>query len=604
MAASKTQLPKFPKFFQEILDDKGINNPEAIARFLYPRLDNLPHPKQILNMETAATAAVTAIEESIPIVLWGDYDVDGVTGTSLLYLFFRALGVTARWHVPDRFVDGYGVSIAAFDREFSDLAGQKFLFITVDCGISDGEAIAEIGRRGGRAIVSDHHHLPAGRLPPAIVINPQQEGCGLHGHGLAGVGIAFYLAAAIRAALRENDFFVGRQEPDLKKLLPLTAIGTLADISFISETNRILIRSGLDALQESSFPGLRVLLQETGIRPKDDEREEQTANGAGEGRHWRRENRSPEQRWNPITSEDVGFAIGPLLNAAGRLRHAGEAVRLLISDDERQARKVGRALSKINNERKVTCEENIELALRLLPPDSVLERQKTLVLAGRFHPGVAGIVAAQMVEKTGKATFILAQPGDTHGGEAGGRNSILYKGSGRSVPGIHLARCLGHCAALLDHHGGHAMAAGLSIKEHNIFHFGQRLEEAARMLWQQPVMAVKRPYQVSVETVMRAENLRTLSLLEPYGEGNPPPVFQSEEELVFVRAMGARNEHLQVLLRGCKSNHRAVGFWLGEKINTLHGVKRCLVRFAPIINRYRDTVSWQVRLLDICAVDE
>jgi len=596
MATNQTILPKFPKFFQEILNDKGVTDTESVLAFLYPRLDKLPHPKKILNMETAAKAVAETIEASIPIILWGDYDVDGVTSSSLLYLFFRALGVTARWYIPNRFTDGYGVSLAAFDREFADLTGQKFLFITVDCGISDRETIAEITKRGGRVIVSDHHHLPSGGLPPGIILNPQQEGCGLHGEGLAGVGVAFYLAVAARAALRERDFFADRPEPDLKKLLPLVAIGTLADVSFISKTNRILVRSGLEALQESPFPGLRALLQEAGIQPKSDKRQTtDEANGL------RQKNQRGNRSWNPITSEDVGFAIGPLLNAAGRLRHASEAARLLISDDEHEAKKAGRVLSSINNERKNTCEENIELALRLLPPEHILERQKTLVLTGRFHPGVAGIVAAKIVEKTGKATFIVAQPDE---GEAGGEKFTLCRGSGRSVPGIHLALCLNRCAALLVHHGGHAMAAGLSLPAINLSLFAEAFEEAARTLWQPPATAPRRCYPVSVETVMRAENLRLLSLLEPYGEGNSPPIFQSEEELVFARAIGARGEHLQVLLRGRDSNHRAVGFWLGDRIEALRDAKRCAVRFAPILNRYHDTISWQVRLLDISAVSE
>lgn len=557
-----------------------MTDAEGIQAFLYPRLDTLPHPRRILNMAAAADAVVTAIEAAEPIILWGDYDVDGVTGSSLLHLFFRAVGVTARWYIPDRFSDGYGVSLAAFNREFSDLTGQKFLFITVDCGISDRGAIAEITERGGHVIVSDHHHLPPGDLPPAIIINPQQEDCGLHGEGLAGVGVAFYLAAAVRVALRERNFFAGRPEPDLKKLLPLVAIGTLADVSFISKTNRILVRSGLEALQDPFFPGLRVLLQETGIRQED----------ASKGR----------RVWNPITSEDIGFAIGPLLNAAGRLRHAGAAARLLTSDDESEARKAGRVLSSINNERKSICEENIELALRLLPPEHILARQKTLVLAGRFHPGVAGIVAAKITEKTDKATFIVAQP-DADGSDG---DMPILRGSGRSVPGIHLALCLHRCAALLLHHGGHAMAAGLSLSAANLSSFAEAFEEAARTLWRPPEMAVRRFYAVPVETVMRAENLRLLSLLEPYGEGNPPPIFESEEVLVFVRSLGARGEHLQALLRGRAHNHRAVGFWLGDRIETLRQARRCAVRFAPILNRYHDTVSWQVRLLDIHMLEE
>lgn len=575
------QALKFPKFFQEILDDKGMTDADGIRGFLYPTLDKLPHPRRLLSMEEAAAAVTAAIEAAEPIILWGDYDVDGVTGTSLLYLFFRALDVTARWYIPDRFADGYGVSLAAFDREFSDLTEQKFLFITVDCGISDREAITKITERGGQVIVSDHHHLPPDGLPPGIVINPQQEDCGLHGQGLAGVGVAFYLAAAVRAALRERDFFAGRPEPDLKNLLPLVAIGTLADVSFISPTNRILVRAGLEALQHPFFPGLRALLREAGI--------------------WLEDKDKARRVWNPVTSEDVGFAIGPLLNAAGRLRHASEAARLLISDDENEARKAGRALSLINNERKSTCEENIELALRLLPPDHILARQKTLVLAGRFHPGVAGIVAAKITEKTGKATFILTQLA-SNGPD--GETPSLYRGSGRSVPGIHLALCLNRCTALLIHHGGHAMAAGLSLPAANLSSFTEAFEEAARTLWRQTETAASRFYPVSVETVMRAENLRLLSLLEPYGEGNPPPIFESEEELVFARSLGARGEHLQALLRGRDSNHRAVGFWLGDRLETLRQARRCTVRFAPILNRYRDTVSWQVRLLDIRALGE
>ncbi|MDR0476938.1 MAG: DHH family phosphoesterase, partial [Desulfobulbaceae bacterium] len=308
-----SQLPKFPNFFQEILHDKGMTDAESIDGFLHPRLDKLPHPTRILNMDAAAAAVVAAIETAEPIIIWGDYDVDGVTSTSLLYLFFRALGVTARWYIPDRFADGYGVNLAAFEREFANLIGEKFLFITVDCGISDQEAINEITKRGGRAIVSDHHHLPQDGLPPGIIINPQQASCGLHGEGLAGVGVAFYLAAAVRAALRERNFFAGRPEPDLKKLLPLVAIGTLADVSFISKTNRILVRAGLEALQQdTALPGLRALLREAGI----------WSEAEGE--------RAARRVANPITSEDVGFAIGPLLNAAGRLCHASEAARLLI----------------------------------------------------------------------------------------------------------------------------------------------------------------------------------------------------------------------------------------------------------------------------------
>jgi single-stranded-DNA-specific exonuclease len=231
----------------------------------------------------------------------------------------------------------------------------------------------------------------------------------------------------------------------------------------------------------------------------------------------------------------------------------------------------------------------------------MLARQKTLVLAGSFHPGVAGIVAAKITEKTGKATFILSQI-DTDESDAG--RLSLYRGSGRSVPGIHLARCLNRCAALLIHHGGHAMAAGLSLPAANLCAFAEGFEEAAHTLWQQPETVARHFYPVAVETAMRAENLRLLSLLEPYGDGNPPPIFQSEEEMVFARTLGPRGEHLQVLLRGRDSNYRAVGFWLGDRFEALRQARRCTVRFTPILNRYHDAVSWQVRLLDIQVVGE
>ncbi|MDR3088881.1 MAG: DHH family phosphoesterase [Desulfobulbaceae bacterium] len=593
--ATPSAFPQIPPFFEKILNDKGLNNPEQIRRFLYPRLENLPHPKEILNMAAAAEAVLDAVSRHVPIILWGDYDVDGVTGVALLHLFFQAVGVSVRWYIPDRFIDGYGVSLAAFERQFgaefpeleSEEQKEKFLFITIDCGISDQAALAAISRRGGRVIVSDHHHLPAGRLPPGIIINPQQKDCGLCGQGLAGVGVAFYLAAAARALMRERGEFATatKQEPDLHMLLPLVAIGTLADVSLISKTNRILVRAGLERLHNSPLPGLRALLRATGIQANRDQSNRQRKAGRGHSHR------------DCITSEDVGFAIGPLLNAAGRLRHADLAARLLISADQQQAEKTSRKLLAINNERKSICEENTELALRLLPPVHILDQQKTLVLVGAFHPGVAGIVAAKMVEKTGKATFVLAQPNPDDAAAA------MWKGSGRSVPGVHLADCLKRCADLLEHHGGHAMAAGLSLKAGNIANFAEAFEEAARTLGTTPVTTAIHPYKVSVEAVMRPEHLRFLSLLEPYGQGNPPPVFQSEEELVFVRALGSRGEHLQALLRGRDGNHRAVGFRLGDRLPELRERGRCLVTFAPILNRYRDTVSWQVRLLDIRAVE-
>ena len=190
---------ELPRFMQEILQSKGLIDPEAIENFLYPRLDQLRNPFLMLHMPEAAEIVVRAIIDRTPILLWGDYDVDGVTGTALLVLFLRELGVETTWYVPDRFTEGYGLNISSFQNHFAEWIDKKFLLITIDCGISDGKAIAAIQSLGGTVIVTDHHQLPAHDLPDCTLLNHNQEECGFHKEQLAGVGVAFYLAAAVRS---------------------------------------------------------------------------------------------------------------------------------------------------------------------------------------------------------------------------------------------------------------------------------------------------------------------------------------------------------------------------------------------------------------------
>lgn len=552
-----------PSVIKQILSQKNITDDHEIIRFLNPKLEALPHPQKMKGMERAVACIIKAIEQGTDIIIWGDYDVDGTTGTSLLVNFFRKIGVEPYWHIPNRLTDGYGLHTEVVTRLKKQYSLDSFILITVDCGISNAKEVSEIAKLGGKVIVTDHHQLPLGDTPDCVILNPNQEGCNFHGHKLAGVGVAFYLAAAVRSELDRGGYFGNLEKPNMKDYLGFVALGTVADLVEVTETNRILVRAGLEVLPKSTIPGLRYLLESAGLYG------------------------------TLLTSEDIGFALGPRINAAGRLGTADIAVELLTCDNHTSGSELAKKLESYNERRKAICNENLESALTLIERNN-LGSGDAIVVAGDFHPGVIGIVASKIVDVYRKPTIVFAQDN---------KESLQTKGSGRSVEGIDLLCCLHNCSDLLDKYGGHAMAAGMSILPGNIDRFrteiSRQVELAKHNLIQGkagPPLTVK----CSLDEVMSGDVLDYLQKLEPFGPENERPVFVDQKaQIVSCKAIGGLGQHLHLTVRGKYANYKAIGFGLGEKLLEIRTQPNRPIAFTPMMNRFRGAVEWQVRVIDI-----
>ncbi len=557
--------PDIPPVIQKILNKMNLTDNAEIQQFLFPHLNQLPRPSAMKGIKDAVKTIIQGIEEGTDFIIWGDYDVDGTTGTSLLVNFFRELGVEVNWHVPNRLQDGYGLHSETFKKLHSSLQCEDFILITVDCGISNRQEIEDILALGGKVIVTDHHQLPTGDLPGCVILNPNQEGCGFMEHKLAGVGVAFYLAAALRSALDSSGYFEGVEKPNMKDYLGFVALGTIADLVEITAVNRVLVRAGMEALTGSNIAGLKALLESAGLKD------------------------------GTLTSEDISFSLGPRINAAGRLGSADVAVELMTCDNHSSGALLSKRLDSYNEKRKLLCNENLETALTEIGRQN-LDDLSTVVVAGDFHSGVIGIVASKLVDIYSKPVIVFARETRDDGIE-------VLKGSGRSVEGINLLECLHACADKIVKYGGHAMAAGLTIITHNYIPFKSsfnRQVELERLNCLHQIKQETQTVECSVDEIMAEESLNYLLKLEPFGPQNQKPVFiDKDATVVSCKTIGSNNEHLQLTLRGKYSNYRGIGFGLGDRYEAIKRDPQRQVSFSPMINRYRGAIEWQLRVIDI-----
>ncbi len=554
-----------PKIIGELLEKMHLTDREQVQRFLDPKLAHLPNPLGMKGMESAVELIRETMEKGGDIVIWGDYDVDGTTGTALLIHFFRALGIEVHWHIPNRLKEGYGLNAGVFRSVFASLTDTDFLLITVDCGISDAHHVRDILTLGGQVIVTDHHQLPVGELPGCIILNPNQEQCGLGEEKLAGVGVAFYLAVALRTALEKQGYFATIPKPIMKDYLGFVALGTIADLVELTPTNRVLVRAGMEALKNSGIVGLQELLKIGGVTG------------------------------GPLTTEDIGFSLGPLVNAAGRLGVAEAAVALMTCDNSLTGVKLSRQLERYNNERKRICTDNLESALTLLDDREIAEAPAILV-AGDFHSGVIGIVAARIVEIYNRPAIVFSREYDEKG-------AFVLKGSGRSVGGIHLLECLHACESMMLRYGGHAMAAGLTVESECFDDFRTSFIRQVGLARQYGLHApIQEPYRLEcrVDDVMNEEALKYLLKLEPFGPENEKPIFvDNAAQIIQCRQIGANRQHLQLTVRGQYANHRGVGFGLGDRYADIRKNPQRQISFTPMLNRFRGNIDWQLRILAI-----
>ena len=509
-----------------VLACRGLGDPAAAQRFLDPRLADLPDPFLMSGMEPAVARLARALEAGERIALYGDYDVDGVTSTALLAGFLRAAGGDVVTYVPHRLVEGYGLNTGAVRRLAE---GGAKLLVSLDCGITSVAEVRAAAELGVDAVVVDHHTVPV-ELPAAVaILNPHQAGCQYPYKPLAAVGVTFCLAMALRKRLREaGRFGPMRPEPNLREALDLVALGTVADVVSLTGVNRILVRWGLEELSRTRRPGLRALKRVAGIP-------DGAAMGAGQ----------------------VGFRLGPRLNAAGRLDDAARGVRLLLSEDEREAAALADELDRENRARQ-DIERQIQEEALAQAEERVSAGARGLVLwRDSWHPGVVGIVASRVVERFHRPTVLV--------GVANG----VGKGSGRSIEAFHLHDALAACAGHLQRFGGHAHAAGVTVDPPALPGFraafeafaGERLSEEDLV----PRCRIEGRFDVAAVSERAALALEKLA---PFGAGHPEPLFAVRATPRRARTVGADGAHLKLALR---PGLDAIGFSLGDRLGVCEG---------------------------------
>jgi single-stranded-DNA-specific exonuclease len=487
-----------------VLWARGYREPAQAERFLLPRLEHLPNPFELKGIDAAVLRLQRALAQGEPVCVYGDYDVDGVTSTALLVSVLRKLGGKVDFYVPHRLVEGYGLNEGALAKI---AARGTRLVVSADCGVT---AVAEVdaAARLGLDVVVIDHHTASQHLPRAVaILNPHQPGCTFPGRELAAVGVAFHLLLALRKRLREAGWFASRPEPNLREVLDLVALGTIADVVPLTGPNRVLVHFGLKELARAGRVGVLAL--------------KSVAQLAGE-----------------VTAGDVGFKLGPRINAAGRLDDASVGVRMLLSEDLREARALAEQLDRANAERQDLqariAGEAIASAERLGTP----EQRRTLVVSSSgWHVGVVGIVAARLVERFHRPALVIAEEGG------------VAKGSGRSVEGFHLFDALSHCAHHLTKFGGHKHAAGVTLETSRIGAFSEALEAQGRQSLEASQLSPR--LRIDAELHLRDVHLdlaTQLRRLAPFGAGNPEPVF-------FCRELAAHEVRLLPDKKGIGPGH-------------------------------------------------
>ncbi|HWT01481.1 MAG TPA: single-stranded-DNA-specific exonuclease RecJ [Pyrinomonadaceae bacterium] len=499
-----------------LLVARGYGEEEAARKFLRPSHDQLHDPGLMLGMNDAVRRILAAIDAGEKILVYGDYDVDGTTGTVVLRRALGLLGAQTGFHVPHRFTEGYGIQQPALEQARAD--GYS-LVISVDCGIRAHEPLIWARENGLDVIVTDHH-LPdenEGAPPAFCVLNPNQRGCDYPDKNLAGVGVAFKLAHAL---FRER----GR-ESQIAGFLKVVAIGTVADVAPLVGENRSIVALGLRDLPKATNLGLRALMEVAGCAD--------SARG--------------------LSAYDVGFRLGPRINAAGRMDAARAVVELFETTDRAEARRLAEQLDARNRERQTVQQEIVRRALAELESSDVSASTHVAVIAGdNWHRGVIGIAAAKIAERINRPCVVISLEGDDG------------HGSARSIEAYHLLNGLTECADLFDKFGGHSHAAGLSITRARIPELRRRLNEhAASSLTDEdlvPAVNVDMELPAEAATLGLAEELRAL---EPFGQANPRPVFATRNLRVLNEPRVMKEKHLKFRVSGPHTRPVEVVWWGG-----------------------------------------
>jgi single-stranded-DNA-specific exonuclease len=522
-----------------------VHDLDAAARFLEPSLDDLHDPSVLADVDRARVRIERAIAAGERILVHGDYDVDGITSTFLLYRALSDLGGRVEYRIPHRTRDGYGLT--------EDAIGDAHrrgctLIVTVDCGITAVGPVEAARARGIDVVVTDHHEPPA-ELPRAVaVVNPHRPDCVYPFKPLAGVGVTFKLVQAL---------FRGRGGLQrAREFLDVVALGTIADVVPLVGENRVLARLGLDQLNRLDRLGLRALVG--------------AANLGG----------------RRITSGHVAFVLAPRINAAGRMGNAEQGVRLLLARDEAEAQACAESLEEDNLRRRKFDEEALAEAARRIESELDWPRCASILLwSDRWHPGVIGIVASRLVERYQRPTVLVALDGERG------------RGSGRSLPGLDLNRLLHDCSDLLEAYGGHAFAAGLTVRRERLQALRERIERLVSERLS-PEDCVPR-LAVDHDVTMADCDLRLvdwLDRLSPHGLGNSEPVFRATGLAITQASTVGGGKHLRLQVRDVTGTGEAIGFGFGDRMREIAGTGRCDLAFVPSRNEWMGTTRVQLKL--------
>ncbi|MFO7556832.1 MAG: single-stranded-DNA-specific exonuclease RecJ [Desulfobacterales bacterium] len=524
-----------------ILINRNVSSTEDISNFFNTSLSRLSPPFSIKDMDVAVDRISAAIERKEKILIFGDYDVDGITATTILLEFFRSAGADVSYYIPHRITEGFGLKTDHISNYA--LPNGINLIITVDCGSDSHDAVKAAIDAGIDVIVTDHHII-SDTIPPALaVVNPKRNDCPSGFHDLAGVGVALYLLICLRKKLRDTNFWQNRPEPNLKSYCDLVALGTLADMVPLTYENRILSTAGMRMIRSTGRPGLNALIEVCEINK------------------------------HTIDSDDIVFYLAPILNSAGRIDHASTAVELLCASDTQTARTIAHSLNSLNQNRRSIENTILTQVNDHLKNNPHLLLKNTLVLAHRnWHLGILGIVASRIMKKYFRPVVLITT--------ADG----IGKGSARSIPEINLYEGLSACADDIETFGGHSTAAGLEIKAGKIDQFKIHFENAVNRMAKPSVFKPKIAIDYKLDFADISNKLMDeLESLKPFGTGNPAPLFMTENVRIISSKLVGQNHRSMVLNQSGKNSG-----------NPLHAIQFNIDTRIPLTDNF-DRIAYRLR---------
>ena len=536
---------KINKLLATILSNRGIVKEEQIEKFLQPKRNDFYDPYGMPDMEITVNRIVKAIENKEKTIIYGDYDVDGITSVTVLKSFLEERGLNVGVYIPNRLDEGYGLNKTAVKK----IADKGYtLMITVDCGISAIEEVQYASELGIETLITDHHE-PGEELPKALaVVDAKRKDNTYQCRDLAGVGVVFKLIQAISIKL-------GLEEREYLKYLDIVCIGTISDIVPLTDENRVIVKLGLKLVQQTRNLGLKSILQATG--------------------------------YNKIDSIAISFGVAPRINACGRMGHQEEALNLFLSKDLKEVNELTQRLNEYNKERQEIEKSIFADAVEQIEKNNLQDKNTITLIGNNWHHGVIGIVSSKITEMYFKPSILLCKEGD------------IGKGSGRSVPGFDLYEALTKCQGLIDRFGGHAMAVGITIEKDKFERFRDKFEEIAKEKHIEEIVPIlKIDSQISLDEINK-EMVESLRALEPFGEANKTPLFLFKNlKIDSIRAL-TEGKHLKLTVKENKNIVNAIGFNIGALANEYKIGDKVDIVGNLEINTFNSVDNIQINIKDI-----